>query len=54
MAEMMRLMPARCSRCGAVFDLHYDLEGLDQERLMEVLLAVRMRGQRMLCWSCRD
>lgn len=53
--ETLQLMPVKCGRCGALFDLQYDLEkGGDERAMFELLVKVAAaRRKRMLCWSCR-
>ena len=53
--EVIQLMPARCSRCGAIFDLRYDFEGVGGDGLSpEVFARIARKSDRMqLCWDCR-
>lgn len=53
MQQALQLMPEKCSRCGALFDLGYDL-GTNKERFDEALSALTARKKKMLCWTCRE
>jgi len=47
-------MPAKCARCGALFDLSYDLEGVKEGKFeggWNVPSLSRRKGR--LCWECR-
>jgi hypothetical protein len=48
-------MPAKCNKCGELFDLSYDFEGLsDESRMIGMLKAVSLsRRKALLCWECR-
>ncbi len=48
------LMPEQCRKCGQLFDLSYDLEGINTERIMAELLRVKLGGKMLLCWKCRN
>ncbi|MEK6855538.1 MAG: hypothetical protein AABX66_00090 [Nanoarchaeota archaeon] len=47
-------LPVRCSRCGNVFDLGYDIS-IDEAMFEEFVQAMRMRSMQvgLLCWNCR-
>lgn len=47
-------LPARCSGCGNVFDLRYDLSQADGTG--EALRIIRAKALQLplLCWDCRD
>ena len=42
-------MPEKCSECGLLFDLSYDLEGACINEVMEVKVLSGLP----LCWHCR-
>lgn len=52
----MAAMAVPCTRCGALFDLSYDLaqygEGLAVEEVMHALRTRRL-AKTALCWDCR-
>ena len=55
MAQEMCVLPMRCKRCNAVFDLWYDLQ--EQEKLTGET-AIEDSGMKKLitqsfCWRCR-
>lgn len=51
MEQALQLMPARCSRCGTLFDLQYDMDvrEMDEVWSKKAKVAARMK----LCWGCR-
>lgn len=46
----MFLLPARCKKCGAIFDLQYDLKDYDGDLK---LFSKEMMKRESLCWDCR-
>jgi len=48
-------MPEKCSKCGELYDLSYDLEGNSEERQFGKarVLAGKKTGKAQLCWECR-
>ena len=62
--EIMRMQTAAmavpCKRCGALFDLSYDLaqsaqsEKLAIDEVIRALRTLRMGKLGVLCWECRD
>lgn len=52
---MALAIPAQCRKCGELFDLSYDLEGISEERLMaEVMKMARKNPKALQCWECRN
>ncbi len=50
----MCVLPVQCKRCGAVFDLSYDLEELERRGTDFPGTRVSERVLReSLCWDCR-
>jgi len=47
-------IPVQCQRCGAIFDLSYDLEGFSEEHSMAELLQLKHKKKNLLCWKCRQ
>ncbi len=49
------LLPAKCGRCGELFDMAYDLDrGEKEETFVRILSAKRGTMRRtLLCWDCR-
>jgi len=47
-------IPVQCQRCGAIFDLSYDLEGFSEEHPMAELLQLKHKKKNLLCWKCRQ
>lgn len=53
MNQALSAIPAQCKRCGELFDLSYDFQGIDEERsVIELLMAAR-NPKMALCWDCR-
>ena len=55
MAQEMCILPVRCKRCNAVFDLWYDL---DEQNRQEITLGasgpeLSKLFSQSLCWNCR-
>lgn len=53
-------MAVPCKRCGALFDLSYDLaqfaqseEELAIDEIIRALHTLRLGRQGVLCWECR-
>ena len=63
MAQERCILPVKCSECGAVFDLWYDLQAQEQLRgassegqafvSFEKRIGRLLRQQQSLCWNCR-
>ena|SRR3989344_3573652 len=51
MARETCVLPVRCKRCSAVFDLWYDLQ--EQETASDSV-AKTMLAQQNFCWDCRE
>ena len=53
MKQEVYILPVRCERCSAIFDLWYDLQGEDQD----VMFLEGEKMKRLLsdsyCWKCR-
>ena len=54
MNRTISAIPAQCGKCGELFDLSYDLSGVDEERLMFELLRATRSPRTSLCWDCRE
>ena len=56
MAQKMWILPVRCGKCGALFDLWYDLN--EQEDARRAFISGEQPVQRLinqsLCWKCRN
>ncbi len=50
--EQLTVIPAKCVRCGSLFDLKYDLDGQGDGLGSERGSKVAARRTR-LCWNCR-
>ncbi len=48
MRQAMCVLPVRCRRCNAVFDLWYDLQELEHEQ------DYQGGSEQSLCWRCRE
>lgn len=56
MENQICALPARCSSCGVVFDLSYDLSREGEEtNVEEFVRAIRAHRIQLplLCWTCR-
>ncbi|MBI5804377.1 hypothetical protein HY450_03975 [Candidatus Pacearchaeota archaeon] len=49
MAQEMCILPVQCERCGALFDLWYDLQGDEEGRT-----SLRKMPSQSFCWKCRQ
>jgi hypothetical protein len=54
--QQMCLMPAKCNKCGELFDLRYDLARSSEEiKGFSVFTALAKTKQKAsLCWDCRN
>lgn len=50
----MAAIPAQCKKCGELFDLSYDLEGMGEDRYVVELLKSTRNPKTALCWKCRQ
>ncbi len=54
------VLPVKCQRCNAVFDLWYDLQAQEQLRKefpvekSSAGFRARTLAMQSLCWNCRD
>lgn len=48
------VLPIKCSKCGDVFDLSYDVS-IEESMFEEFLFVMRNRkvSGGMMCWDCR-
>jgi len=46
----MFMLPAQCKKCGAIFDLRYDLEDYDGDLQ---IFSKDVMERESLCWHCR-
>ncbi|MEK6927598.1 MAG: hypothetical protein AABX11_04135 [Nanoarchaeota archaeon] len=48
------VLPVKCSRCGTIFDLSYEVS-IDEGMYEEFLFAMKHRKIQggMFCWDCR-
>lgn len=54
MVNQICALPARCSSCGAIFDLSYDL-GLEGDSVYDLLKILKVsKNKELLCWKCRN
>ncbi len=53
MSRVVSAIPAQCRKCGELFDLSYDLEGISEERLVLELTRSVHNPRLALCWDCR-
>lgn len=54
MAQDMSILPVRCSKCNAVFDLWYDLEEQGKKDMKSISSTEMNRlFNQFLCWQCR-
>ncbi|MBI2451548.1 hypothetical protein HYV50_00550 [Candidatus Pacearchaeota archaeon] len=51
MVQEMYILPVRCKRCNAVFDLWYELQKEDQA---EIITNYNKNLNQFLCWHCRQ
>jgi hypothetical protein len=56
MKQEMCVLPVQCKRCGAVFDLWYDLQESKRTDMSELLSKTRVEKslKESLCWQCRQ
>jgi len=47
MVQKLYILPVKCKRCGAIFDLWYDLQDWDGDEGIGKFLREN------LCWHCR-
>lgn len=52
MRSQLCLMPAKCVKCGGVFDMSYDYKSANDESLSEKE-SVAKKVSKLLCWECR-
>jgi len=54
MKQEMCVLPVQCKRCGAEFDLCYDLQGIGRQGLgfSGTMVSERVLKE-SLCWECR-
>ncbi|MEK6892765.1 MAG: hypothetical protein AABX07_01040 [Nanoarchaeota archaeon] len=54
--QQLCLMPAKCNKCGELFDLSYDLARANEEIKDFGVLSVLARAKQkaLLCWDCRS
>lgn len=48
-------MPAKCVKCGGVFDMSYDYKNESDESLagLPEKEAIAKKVSKLLCWECR-
>ncbi len=54
MNRTIGVIPAQCKKCGELFDLSYDLEGVSNERLVFELMRGVRNPRVLMCWECRS
>lgn len=48
------MLPMRCERCNAVFDLWYDLQQQEEINKESFALGWQVKVEQSLCWRCRN
>jgi hypothetical protein len=56
MQKTIGVVPAKCRKCGAYFDLGHDLAMAMKEGTMDEALfaASRLKRKSLMCWECRN
>ena len=47
------MLPVRCERCNAVFDLWYDLQEQEEMNREMPAWSWQVKVEQSLCWRCR-
>jgi uncharacterized CHY-type Zn-finger protein len=53
MKQEVCVLPVQCKKCGAIFDLYYDLQELERSDLLPSRRMAERAIRESLCWHCR-